>query len=272
MLFIAAPVGAWHAAPAARPPLRTGAARATQSQPEPFDLILSSGFLCFSAHAGFVAALEERSMRPAAVVGTSSGALAAALLAAGYSADEIADLLSMQRPIALARPALPWRGLASTRKLAWLMRELLPPTFEELDTPLALGVYRTCRGERAPLLLTEGDLPSAVAASCAVPGIFAPVNVGADPRGPYADGGAIDRTGVAAWRRWRPGKGAIVNLVSDLPAPQLGERDGLGAAEAAGGDLRVLRTARARASFLSLGDFEGERDAAKRAALAQLHA
>lgn len=272
----------WHGAPATRVLPRVGCARAGAPsranvlQPEPpFDLILSSGFLCFSSHAGFVAALEDRAMQPDAIVGTSSGALAAALLAAGYSSDDIADLLSMQRPIALARPALPWRGLASTRALEALMRELLPPTFEELDTPLALGVFRTCRGERSPLLLVEGDLPAAVAASCAVPRIFAPVNVGVDPRGPYADGGAIDRTGVAAWRRWRPGKSALLHLVSDLVAPQVGPRDGFSEQDASGGSssaLLVVRTARAKASFVSLGDFEGERDAARRWSLAQLDA
>jgi predicted acylesterase/phospholipase RssA len=156
------------------------------------------------------------------------------------------------------------------RKLEWLMRELLPPTFKQLDTPLTLGVYHTCRGERSPLLLMEGDLPSAVAASCTVPSrLFAPMRRGSDPRGPYryADGGAIDRTGVAVWRKWRPGKRAAVNLVSDLPAPQLSERerDGFGTDKAAAAGLRVVRTARARATFratfLSLGNFEGERDA-----------
>ena len=250
-----------------------GLSAAHPSEPdlEPgFDLILSSGFLCFSSHAGFLTALEERAMAPDAVVGTSSGALAAACFAAGYSADEIAHLLSAQRPISLARPAAPWRGLASTRALERRMAALLPATFEELKVPLALGVYRKCRGDRLPLLLTTGDLPGAVAASCAVPGIFAAPRVGVGPTR-YADGGAVDRTGTAAWRRWRPGKRAYVNLVTDLPPPDLGPRDGF-LPEETTRDLRVVRTPRARASFLSLGDFEGERSRATQAAGQQLDA
>ena len=232
-----------------------------------FDLILSSGFLCFSSHAGFIDALEERSLRADAIVGTSSGALAAALLAADYSAADIARLLSLQPPIALMRLARPWRGFASTRKLEARMRELLPATFEELSRPLALGVYRAGAGaSSAPLLLTSGDLPRAVAASCAVPRLFAPVRIGAEL---YADGGAVDRTAAAGWRRWRPGRRALVNLVTDLPAPTMAPRDGVGADDA---DVAVLRTPRARAGLLSLGDFEGERRVASAAASLQLSA
>jgi predicted acylesterase/phospholipase RssA len=232
-----------------------------------FDLILSSGFLCFSSHSGFLEALEDRALLADAIVGTSSGALAGALLAAGYTAADIARLLSMQRPIALVRPALPWRGLASTRKLEARMRELLPATFEELRRPLAVGVYVAGRGSpKTPLLLTSGDLPRAVAASCAVPGLFAPVRIGASR---YSDGGAADRTAADAWRRWRPGRLALANLVTDLPAPALGPRDGIVPSDA---DVTVLRTPRARAGLLSLGDFEGERRRARAAAAQQLDA
>ena len=237
------------------------------SKISPFDLILSSGFLCFSSHAGFLTALEDRNLRADAIVGTSSGALAGALFAAGYGAAEIAHLLSMQRPIALVRPGLPWQGLASTRKLEARMRELLPATFEELPRPLAVGVYDAVAAHgrpRAPLLLTSGDLPRAVAASCAVPGLFAPVRIGASR---FADGGATDRTAAAAWRRWRPGRRALVNLVTDLPEPALGPRDGVAAGDA---DVAVLRTPRARAGLLSLGDFAGERRRAREAAALQL--
>ena len=57
------------------------------------------------------------------------------------------------------------------------MRTLLPPTFEDLERPLAVGVYNE---RHSPMLLTEGDLPSTVAASCAVPKLFARVRIGTD--------------------------------------------------------------------------------------------
>ena len=96
------------------------------------------------------------------------------------------------------------RPRARIHTLARRMREYLPSTFDGLSVPLALGVYRA--GSREPLLLTEGDLPSAVAASCAVPKLFSPVAIEGTR---YADGGAVDRTMTTAWQAWRPGAQAL---------------------------------------------------------------
>ena len=228
----------------------------TLCAPRPFDLLLSSGFLCFSSHCGFLTALETRGLAPSAIVGTSSGALAAAMLAAGLGADEIAKVMSAQRPFSLVRPSImPWRGPLSTRALTRRMREVLPATFAELEQPLAVGVFRP--GARAPLLLTEGDLPHAVVASCAVPNMFSAVSIDGYR---YADGGAVDRTMTAAWREWRPEQEALVHLVSRLPPGDFGPRDGV--ADEDEDVLGVIRTERTGASFFSLKDFEGERAAA----------
>jgi hypothetical protein len=149
----------------------------------PFDLVMSSGFLCFSSHCGMLRALEASGTTPSAYVGTSSGALAAAMAAAGLSADDVARELGGQRPISLCRPAWPSAsGIMSTRALLSKLRTVLPPTFAELPTPLAVGVYRVPGSnygvpylDPSPLLVTSGDLPAAVAASCAVPRLFKPL-------------------------------------------------------------------------------------------------
>jgi len=47
--------------------------------PARVDVILSSGFLCFSRHAGFLDAFERSGLEASAYVGTSSGALAASM-------------------------------------------------------------------------------------------------------------------------------------------------------------------------------------------------
>lgn len=93
------------------------------------------------------------------------------------------------------------------------------------------------------LLLREGDLASAVAASCAMPYVFASVPVN---DGRYYDGGALDRVGFSAWQRWRPGRRALVHWVE----------------RTAGRDVQVemtghtlVRTPPSGASFLSLGNF-----------------
>ena len=90
-----------------------------------FDLLLSSGFLCFSSHAGFMTALESSKLTPDAYVGTSSGSLAAAFAAAGLSADDIRKELGAQQPISLVRPSTkPWDGPLSTRALVRRLRSV----------------------------------------------------------------------------------------------------------------------------------------------------
>ena len=215
----------------------------------PVDVVLSSGFLCFSRHAGFLDALEQSNLRVGAYVGTSSGALAASMSAAGATAEAVAEELSRTRPLASCRPSATfWRGAFSTRALRKRMRRVLPATFEELGTPLGVGVYDRATGE--PRLVTSGDLPAAVAASCAVPGLFAPVRLADGAL--YLDGGAVDRTFLALHKRWRPDQRAVCHLVKD-DGVDLIRRDGVI------DGVYVVKTPRAAAKLWSLGDFAGER-------------
>ena len=215
---------------------------------EPPDLLLSSGFLAFARHAGVVAALQQRDLRPAAIVGTSSGSVVGALLAAGYDAVAIAAILRGRRPISLMRPnLLPWRGVARLDPLVALMRSLLPARFDQLQTPLAVGVIRP---DGSHTLLHDGDLPEAVVASCAMSYVFAPIAIAGTA---YADGGAADRLALSAWRSWRPGRRAIAHEVARTAGRDVdGDRTG----------VLTISTPRSGANFLSLGDFDGQVDQA----------
>lgn len=55
------------------------------------DLVLSSGFLAFAYHSGFLEAVAEAGIRVRGVMGTSSGALSGALYSAGYSPIEVSS-------------------------------------------------------------------------------------------------------------------------------------------------------------------------------------
>ena len=281
-----------------------------------FDLVMSSGFLCFSSHCGMLRALEATGHEPAAYIGTSSGALAASMAAAGLSADDVALELGGQRPIRLCRPALPTSsGFLSTRALVAKLRTVLPATFEDLPKPCAVGVYAVpprpkssferVAPVRVPVLVTSGDLPLAVAASCAVPGLFKPLalegrglcgsttsdmggsfaledgilsqmptaqaldkitETGAQTVQRYADGGAIDRTGYASWEAWRGGTGSEA-LVHLISNLPDGSYGPRDGFTGRSAHLRgVVRTPRARASFFSLRDFDAQVDAAAKAA------
>lgn len=58
------------------------------------DLVFEGGGVKGIGLAGAFAALEEKGFKPQSVAGTSAGAIAAALVAAGYSAGELTDILT----------------------------------------------------------------------------------------------------------------------------------------------------------------------------------
>lgn len=207
------------------------------------DVVLSSGFLAFAAHAGFLRAVEERGIAVDGVCGTSSGALVGALWAAGLPAEEILERLTARSPLRWARlHAAPWTGAFSLSAVLVELRSVLPPTFADLGRPFAVGVAMP---GRPPLhvLLASGPLPEAVAASCAVPGLFAPVVVGDRS---WMDGGLADRTGLEQWRDLRHGASQLVHLVDpSRPGRRVPELPP---------DVLVVRSPRARARLWSLGD------------------
>ena len=143
------------------------------------------------------------------------------MFAAGMDPDQISLELSQQRPIKLLSPVLDPRqervtncpplcsmypftsaiassfafrmGLFSMRGVIKHQRTILPKDFADLPVPFAVGVvdYET----KGFSLIDSGDLPEAVAASCAIPRLFKPVRLGgsgANELGDsrlYADGG-----------------------------------------------------------------------------------
>jgi NTE family protein len=220
------------------------------------DLLLSSGFLAFARQCGFLAAVEDLGLEVDGVYGTSSGAMCGALWAAGMPAADIIAELSRDRPITQVRPSLtPWRGLFTMDPVVRRLRALLPATFAELPRPFGVGV-RGPDGRQA--WITEGDLPAAVAASCSMPWVFVPVEVGGVA---WQDGGAVDRLGYAGWRRLRGQRAVVVHQVARTAGTDGG--DDLSA-------LPVARSPRSGASFFSLGDVAGQVAESRTIALAAL--
>ena len=207
------------------------------------DLVLSSGFLAFARQTGVLSAVEDTGLQVGGVCGTSSGALAGALWCAGHSATTIAEKLSAQTPLSMLRPGLHiWRGLFGMGAVVEQLRAWLPPTFADLERPLGVGVMDA---EGRSILLHQGSLPEAVAASCAIPWLFQPIDIGGVL---YRDGGVVDRTGLSAWRAWRGKRPTVLHLV---------ERTGGAVVEEASisPDLSVIHTAKSGARFWNLGDF-----------------
>ena len=115
------------------------------------------------AHLGVVKVLSEAGIRPAVITGTSAGSLIGAMLAAGMDWIEIASL---------ARRTF-WPKLLHGETLERFCAQHLPATFAGLKLPFA-ALTTEFPGKRA-VVITTGDLASAISASCALRGIRQPV-------------------------------------------------------------------------------------------------
>lgn len=208
--------------------------------PGAHDLLLSSGFLAFARHVGALAAIEDAGVPIDAVVGTSSGALIGALWASGMPAAQIASALAEKPPYSFfsMQPRL-WEGAFSLAPLVRWLCGRLPATFADLPRPFATGVIGP---GRVPRLLTEGNLPRAVVASCAIPGVFSPIDIDGVS---YRDGGVADRLMFGPWVAWR-GRRPVIAHVVDRSAGHDPNVDLEG--------VTVLRSPKSGANFFSLGD------------------
>lgn len=157
----------------------------------PFTLSLSSGFFGFYAHAGFFRALEERGLSARAFAGASAGAIVAAAAAKGLTAREIQELVLGVRREDFWDPA-PGLGLVRGKKFEHLLRAAIGSEFGLLKKPLRVATFDILKRKTA--VFTDGDLARAIRASCAVPVMFHPVQMG---RSLYWDGGILDKMALS---------------------------------------------------------------------------
>lgn len=159
---------------------------------QPFALAMSSAFFGFFAHAGLLAALDDAGLRPARYAGSSAGAMIAGLAASGTSPRAIADELLGLRRADFWDPA-PGLGLLRGELFrARIARLASAATLEACARPVALSVFDLAR--RRTVVLTTGDLPTAITASCSFPLLLHPVRREGRL---LSDGGIADRPGIA---------------------------------------------------------------------------
>jgi predicted acylesterase/phospholipase RssA len=215
-------------------------------QAMPHDIVLSSGFLAFARHVGVLAAIEEAGVTVSGVCGTSSGALVGALWASGIRGADLAGRLSAQTPLSMmCTHARIWRGLFTMDAVIDQLADWLPPRIEDLPLPFGVGVMAP---DGTAQVITAGPLPEAVAASCAIPYIFAPVDVDGIS---YRDGGVVDRTGLSVWRAARGPQPTWLHLV---------DRTGGAHTDMAAipEDVQCIQTPSSGARFWNLGDFAAQ--------------
>jgi NTE family protein len=277
-LLLAGPAPAQPVAPSAG----ADAAAPVNGRRPRIGLVLSGGGARGAAHIGILKVLEELHVPVDAVAGTSMGAVVGSLYASGMSAAEVEQLIGsvdwqdafrdrppretlnfrrkqddreflVRAPIGLRGGTLRFpRGLIQGQKLNEMLRaatlrvadtddfDRLPIRFRALATDLSTG---------AAVVFAHGSLATAVRASMAAPGVFAPVEV--DGR-LLVDGGLVNNLPVDLARemgvdaiiavdvssRLRPGKelesvlavsnqmiSILINRETEHSRQMLGDRD-----------------------------------------------
>ncbi len=139
-------------------------------------LALSGGGARGFAHIGVLKVLAEHNITFDMIAGTSAGAIIGGAMAAGMSVDEIVAMSEKVGYANMMRPSLAFGGMLSNAPMGKFIGRHLPVTrFEDLTIPFsAIAFDLGCSKE--VVLSGNGDIVLAIRASCAVPGIFAPVH------------------------------------------------------------------------------------------------
>lgn len=163
-----------------------------------FGLALGGGAVLGAAHIGVLQALDEAGLEITHLSGTSMGALVGALYAFGLSGREIEDLAGELRWPDITGFVPSKLGLLSMdRMVATLRRHVGQAKMEDTRIPVALITADIATGEK--VILTEGDLATAAAASACVPGLFIPM----EREGRLlVDGGILENLPVSPLRDW----------------------------------------------------------------------
>ena len=190
-------------------------------------LALGGGGAKGVAHIGVLRAIENASVKPDYVAGTSVGAMVAAMYAFNISIDTITNIARDLTLSQITTFKLNKTGFFTADPLKEILAEYLGEVnIEDASIPLAIVAADLKTGEE--VILTEGPVADAVCASASIPGVYIPMKL--DGR-TLVDGGIVQTVPVRAVKDM--GAGVII-------ASQLG---GLGVYEEPKNVLDVMRNA-----------------------------
>ncbi|SKA82013.1 Predicted acylesterase/phospholipase RssA, contains patatin domain [Prosthecobacter debontii] len=148
---------------------------------------LGSSFLGYATHAGFITRLHELGVRPVAVAGSSSGAVASGLYAAGLSPEQIRQTVLAHTFRRSFVRRTPWfthyivnsfsnRAVGAFNTdgaVAYLTRVLGNIQIQDLKQPRYMAAVSDLETSKTHFI-TQGPLAQIMIASCCIPTIFAP--------------------------------------------------------------------------------------------------
>ncbi len=151
-------------------------------------LALSGGGARGIAHLGVLQAFDDLGIQINALSGTSSGAIAGAFYASGVAPRKVLEIIKKTKFLWFIRPAISMTGLLKMQKLQDLFSKHLPfNSFQDLPKKLTINATDINKGTTK--FFHEGDLVSAILASCCMPVIFDPLVIDGVS---YIDGGILN--------------------------------------------------------------------------------
>lgn len=152
-------------------------------------LALSGGGARGFAHLGILKVLMEHEIPIDCVAGTSAGSFAAGAYASGMSAEEMIEMARKVTWLSMGSFSFSRKGLISNAPMGEFIKQNFPATeFEKLKTPCAIVAADLETAEEI-VYRDKGDIVFPIRASCAIPGVFVPME---DEKGRMLiDGGAV---------------------------------------------------------------------------------
>jgi NTE family protein len=179
-------------------------------------LALGSGSSRGWAHIGAIRALEARGVKPDIICGSSVGALVGGAFASGELERLEKWVTGLAWTTVVRLMDITWRGgLISGNRIFTVFRNNLFEKRDIADLPVKFGAIATELATGREVWLQHGDLLDAVRASCAIPGLFAPV---VRDGVVLVDGGLVNPVPVSMCRAL----GADIVIAVDLSWGKLG--------------------------------------------------
>ncbi len=209
------------------PPQAAGPAASDAGPPPRVALALGGGGARGFAEIGVLRVLEQEKIPIDLVVGTSVGSLVGALYAdSGRVLDAEFHALAVQEEDLFDVRALAiFSGgfVKGERLRKFVTSHLRASRIEEMAVPYAAVATDLRTG--AAVVLDRGPVAEAVHASCAIPGVFVPVQAGEVT---LVDGGVVEPVPVSVARRL--GAGVVIAVAIPAAVPSAAPRSPLGVA------------------------------------------
>ncbi len=170
------------------------------------------GARCF-AHLGFLDRLKEEGIDFDCVVGSSTGALIAALAANNIRTEEIKKVFYERKTmVRWATPKFPVRSFMKQDPINYILGRLLKnDRIEKSKKRLCIVATDFSNGKQ--VIFNKGSIKKAVMASMAFPGIYAAVKIN---KRDYVDGGISNNIPADVCREITGNKGAVISSSLEL--------------------------------------------------------